>query len=520
MERRARGWHKGRALAEQLRDGEAVRVVVHRRGRHGGGGGGKTPCQRPRLRLWKRPPRSLRAPRIVMTRATWLAHGLAPTQSRGRCCSCAHRGGCHRRRSAVSPPRASSSLDGTAFYPRDDSRLVQFSAPDFELVSRLGTVSYSQSTGTAQKLSWTVTEPDAAPDVLAVTDTAAVSRLAGAMADGANSAGGVTVSGPLGDERAPAVTLFAARCTTASVAPSRVLLKAYHAAQLGAAELAAYEALSRRCTDGAATFWLASDVPAWAEAPLAPVVGFFLAAVPPAPGEPQIDPTEVLWVVQRWVPLTSLATLASSVAAPPPPPAAPQSSWLDALVKLVNPFEAATVAGPQPPPQQQQAPLPPSRDRDAAIVRACVGAAAALAFLHSKRVAHGSLDAKCFLLDSGTVRLTNLGFATLGADSDGAQEQQALADAAQQDCRALGGAIAQAVFSSLSTEVRLPLRSQSPPFLSLASHRSISWLCRGQAHGRRLLRCCECLTPSSPAIGRPLLLTAPTTPPGPASWMS
>ena len=100
-------------------------------------------------------------------------------------------------------------------------------------------------------------------------------------------------------------------------------------------------------------------------------------------------------------------------------------------------------------------------------MRACVGAASALAFLHSKRIAHGSLDAKCFLIDtsSGTVRLTSLGFSTTGNEADGAVEQQALADAAQQDCRALGGAIAEAVFGGLSTEVRAVLRGLEYPLL-------------------------------------------------------
>ena len=389
----------------------------------------------------------------VMARATWLARGLAPSKTRERSCSCVHRGSCQGSRSrgvAASPPRA--LLDGQAYSPGNDSRLVLFAASDFELVSRLGTVSYAQRSGSTQRLSWTVTEQDAVPDVLAVTDTAAVSRLAGAVADGANAAGGASDGRP-DDEREPAVTLFAARCTTASVAPVRVLLKAYHAPQLGAAELAAYEALSLRCSDGAATFWLSSDLPAWAEAPLAPVVGFFFAAVPFAPGKGLYDSREVLWVVQRWVPLTSLATLATCLVVPSrSAPAARSSSWLDALIQIMNPFEAATPTTPAAPPP----PPPPSRDRDAAIVRACVGAVAALAFLHSKRIAHGSLDAKCFLMDagSGTVRLTNLGFSTIGTDADGAQEQQALADAAQQDCRALGGAIAEAVFGGLSTEVR------------------------------------------------------------------
>jgi hypothetical protein len=389
-----------------------------------------------------------------MTRAAWLPHGLAaPTQLHGRACRCVHTArGPSRSGVASTPPRA--LLGSQDYRPGNDSRLVQFAASDFELVSRLGTVSYAQRTGSAQRLSWTVTEQDAVPDVLAVTDTAAVSRLAGAVADGANEAGGASNGHSATDEREPAVTLFAARCTTASVAPVRVLLKAYHASQLGAAELAVYETLSQRCSDGAATFWLSSDVPAWAEAPLAPVVGFFSAAVPFAPGRGLYDSREVLWVVQRWVPLTSLATLASSLVAPPrTAPAARPSSWLDALVQLVNPFEAATPATPlQPPP-----PPPPSRDRDATIVRACVGAVSALAFLHSKRIAHGSLDARCFVIDAssgGTVRLTNLGFSTIGADDDDAQKQQALADAAQQDCRALGGAIAEALFGGLSTEVR------------------------------------------------------------------
>ena len=231
--------------------------------------------------LW-RPVRRNACVSLGMTRATWLARGLAPSKTRERSCSCVHRGCCRGSRSGVpaSPPRA--LLDGQGYSPGNDSRLVQFAASDFELVSRLGTVSYAQSSGSAQRLSWTVTEQDAVPDVLAVTDTAAVSRLAGAVADGANAGGGAN-DGRREADREPAVTLFAARCTTASVAPVRVLLKAYHASQLGAAELAAYEVLSLRCSDGAATFGLSSDVPAWAEAPLAPVVGFFFESTPLEP---------------------------------------------------------------------------------------------------------------------------------------------------------------------------------------------------------------------------------------------
>ena len=72
-----------------------------------------------------------------------------------------------------------------------------------------------------------------------------------------------------------------------------------------------------------------------------------------------------------------------------------------------------------------------------------------MAVAHSRRVAHGALDKSAFLvdsLDSGPdVRLGNFGLAVVG----GADNGDALAEAAHADMRALGLIVAELVFSSL-----------------------------------------------------------------------
>jgi len=375
-----------------------------------------------------------------------------------------------------SPP-AAASFDAAL----DVAPLVQFDASDFELLKALGTVSYQTNVGASRTLSWSVSEEDAAPDTLAVTDAGVRVALATAFADDAPrvSAG----------ETPPACTLFAGRSTGSalSVAPARVLLKAYSPAafSLASTELRAAAALALRSSNGAANFWLLTDAPAWAEAPVAPVVGWFYAPLPATqPGG--IMPAQEgigLWVVQRWVTLTSLATLAATL----PPPQVAQAAAITSSTKNTEQGDASTwlssllsraVPDRTPPPSP-----PPPPSRAAVIVQACVGAVEAVAFLHSKRIAHGALDSRCFLIENAqgrggaagaaasrlVVRVANFGFAVVGSDDEAqsADEQQALADAAQRDCVALGVSIAEAVFGALSTEVRRIQRACDGRVLSL-----------------------------------------------------
>ena len=314
--------------------------------------------------------------------------------------------------------------------PGRESPLTRYEPDDFELLRRLGGLSYrTEVPSAATLLSWTVRDaedlPDSAsqvPDALRVQTPA--SRLSAALPgalDGSSEDGASS----------PALWLFAAR-QLSDGAP--VLLKAHavRARGLAEAELRCYEALWQRTPGG-----LGQDA-----APVAPVLGWFTACSP-HDGDGDDDGDALLWVVQRWT-----GVLASLAAYPFAKQRAPTPFW--------------------PPLQRvRDAPL---RLRARFATRAACGGASALAWLHSKRVAHGALDASCILLSTqedaaaqlapdGTrgslapvVRLSNLGFACVGHTNSDAEALMVLADVAQADCRALGCAIAECVFSALSSE--------------------------------------------------------------------
>ncbi len=277
---------------------------------------------------------------------------------------------------------------------------------------------------------------------------------------------------PCVDVTSPSADTSRSPCALRQPAP--VLLKEHlrGAEALAHRELAAYAALAAppalapRGANAAADsdayaygFALRAEEARSLEAPLAPVLGYFLAPSPEKEGAEAAAPRGddegeaplSLWVVQRW---EGLRTLEEYPAAPQPRAAAPR--WW--------------------PPVQRVADAPGAA-RARFVATAAARAVGALAHCHARRVAHGALDARALLLSTAddaspngaTVRLANFGFSVVGgptaaprqsadrdtpdADAEAADDAAAaLAAAAQSDCRALGLALAELVFAALSLE--------------------------------------------------------------------
>ena len=325
-----------------------------------------------------------------------------------------------------------------------------FAASDFELLRELGEVRVLTSESRSRTtLSWTVSDSDSP-----VPDALAVSRSLGGEA--AAAAGSV-------------VRLYAARALAPPYA--RCLLKEHRgdAQRLAQREVAAYAALAARLPpelSADAVSLLPPDTPASPAAPVAPLAGYFLASTPGTEdADVDDDRPPSLFLVQRWVPLTTLGDFMRSAA----PSASASAAAAAAARAAPPPFDPFSLF-PLP---FQRVPLPAPPPRTALQRRRCYVASvaalslSALARLHSCRIAHGALDDSCLLLSGGdgvdvasspaplVVRLSNLGCAVVGfgpggdAGADGLDRAEELAEAAQADCRSLASVLASLVFTAM-----------------------------------------------------------------------
>jgi len=232
--------------------------------------------------------------------------------------------------------------------------------------------------------------------------------------------------------------------------------------------VAAYAALAARLPpelSADAVSLLPPDAPSSPASPVAPLAGYFLAS---SPGDGEADGPPSLFLVQRWLPLTTLGdfmraaspSASASAAAAAAARAAPPAVDLFSLFPL--PF--ARVPPPTPPPPPPRTAL---QRRRCYIVAVAARSLAALARLHSCRIAHGALDDSCLLLSGGdgmdvatspaplVVRLSNLGCAVVGfgpggdAGADELDRAEELAEAAQADCRSLASVLASLVFTAM-----------------------------------------------------------------------